>query len=288
MVMTADAKQERTLSPGVTLSRIQPGGKDGPNGEVLNGEQLCGNVWVDQWSLGRPEDPWRLSIPDIRMARNQFWPMHWHDCWIAVIVLDGTVLIGDWWMNPGDVLISPAGIEYGPVLNGPRGCQLLEIFAQDILSGGGYAPEFHDHPTLSYLQNQKSGAAANFAPRPNGSGQNAGSQTTPLKAVQGLSTGTLSGNGQTFDLGEAGDPQRGVVIDSSLRAGETVPEHSHKDWRGFIVMAGSMTIGDQEVTKDDVVVIEPDARVGTFVAGANGVQLLEFARTAAGVATVAG
>ena len=55
----------------------------------------------------------------------------------AVVVLDGGLLMGDWWMERGDVLIAAPGVEYGMLLNGPQGCQLLEIFARDTLSRPG-------------------------------------------------------------------------------------------------------------------------------------------------------
>ncbi|HZS14436.1 MAG TPA: hypothetical protein VFC09_07550 [Candidatus Dormibacteraeota bacterium] len=285
MIMMPELKAPRAIAAGVQVTRLQPGGKDGPDNCVRDSDQICGGVWTQMFSLGRPDDPWRLGIPDIRMARNQFWPMHWHDCWIAVIVMDGQCLIGDWWMQPGDVLISPAKVEYGPVLNGPKGCQLLEIFARDIDAGGGYAPEFHDHPTLTELQNIKSGAAANFAPRPKISEVNAGNQTTPLKVVPGVLTGKLKG-GQRWDLGDSGDPERGVMLDTLLPAGSAVPAHRHRDWRGVLVWNGSLRAGDEELTKDDLLVIEPGAEVPAFQAGPQGAHLMEFAKTAAGVATV--
>jgi hypothetical protein len=171
------------------------------------------------------------------------------------------------------------------VLNGPRGCQLLEVFAQDVDAGGGYAPEFHDHPTLSYLQAAKSGAAANFMPRPPVSDGNLGSQTTPLATVSGLLTGTLKG-GQRWDLGDAGDAQRGVMLDTKLPAGAAIPAHRHRDWRGVLVWDGSLRVGDSELTKDDLLLIEPDAEVPAFEVGAQGAHLMEFARTAAAVPTV--
>ncbi|HZS13254.1 MAG TPA: hypothetical protein VFC09_01520 [Candidatus Dormibacteraeota bacterium] len=283
MVQTPAAA--RPVASGLTLERLAPGGKDGPDNVVRDSDQLCGGLWGQQWSLGRAEDPWRMQIPDIRMARNQFWPMHWHDCWIAVIVIDGSVLIGDWWMNPGDVLISPARVEYGPVLNGPKGCQLLEVFAQDVLSGGGYGPEFHDHPTLAHLQTAKSGKAANFLPRPAGSEHNLGNQTTPLAGVAGVRTGKLQG-GQRWDLGEAADPGRGVMLDTRLPASVSIPAHHHRDWRALLLWNGSMRIGDVELTKDDLLIVEPGAEVPAAVTGAYGVHMTEFARTAAAVPTV--
>jgi hypothetical protein len=236
------------------------------------------------FSLGSRDDPWRLSIPDIRMARNQYWPLHWHDCWIAIVILDGSCLVGDWWMEPGDVLISPARAEYGPLLNGPKGCQLLEIFARDVDSGGGYAPEFHDHPTLAYLQRARVGGAR-FLPRPKGSEGNAGNQTTPLATVHGLLTGHLSG-GQRWDLGEAEDPERGVLLDTKLPPGTVIPTHRHGDWYAALVLDGEMRFGDEQLRRHDLLIIEPDAHVPTFEVGTQGLHLVQFARTAAGATYV--
>jgi hypothetical protein len=102
-------------------------------------------VWLQSWRLGTDADDFQLDVPDIRMPPNQYWPMHWHGCWIAVVVLDGQCLIGDWWMQPGDVLVSPADLEYGPVVSGPEGTQLFEIFAKQHLSLGGYGPAAVPH-----------------------------------------------------------------------------------------------------------------------------------------------
>ena len=285
MLMTPNVSTARQLTAGVTVDRLKPGGKDGPDGAVRDSDQLGGGAWFENFSVGSMDDPWRLAIPDVRMAPNQIWPMHWHDCWLAVIVLDGSCMVGDWWMERGDVLITPATVEYGPLLNGPKGCQLLEIFARDILSGGGYAPEYHDHPTLTYLQSKKSVAPAAFFPRPKVSEHNIGRQTTPLDTVPGASTGHLNGGGR-WDLGDADDPDRGVMLDTKLPAGVTVPSHRHRDWRGVLLFEGSMRVGDEELTRDHLLIIEPDAEVPEFEVGSEGVHLLECAKTTAGTTTI--
>jgi quercetin dioxygenase-like cupin family protein len=283
MVMVLDGKTgQQVLSPGVTLSRLQPGGKDGPNGEVHQ-EVLGGQVWICNWDLGAPTDEFRLSIPDIRMPPNQYWPLHWHNTWIAVIILDGTCLVGDWWMQRGDVLTSAPALEYGPLLNGPSGCQMLEIMARGRGAGGGYAPEYEDHPTLA--NGGPATGVAEFKPRPKGSERNAGRQTLPNGGVEGITMGQLKG-GQRWDLGEPDDPQRGVLLDTTFQPGENYPAHTHADWRALLVMDGSMNIGDREITSDDVVIIEPNAEVGAFEPGPRGIHVLEVARTAAAVPTI--
>lgn len=285
MVIMPEAPTVELLSSGVALDRLMPGGKDGPDGIVLNSDQPGGGVWTEMFFVGGPEDPWRLGIPDIRMARNQIWPLHWHDCWIAVVILDGSCLVGDWWMQRGDVVITPAKVEYGPLLNGPSGCQMLEVFAQDIFAAGGYAPEYHDHPTVTYLQGLKSAGPAQFLPRPKISEGNAGSQTTPLATVPGVVTGSLRG-GQRFDLGEPDDPERGVMLDTALPPGVVIPSHHHRDWRAVLIWEGSMRVGNDLLTKDDLLIIEPNAEVEVFESGPDGTHLLEFAKTAAAVPVV--
>lgn len=126
---------------------------------------------------------------------------------------------------------------------------------------------------------------AKFLPRPTVSQRNAGSQTTPLATVPGVVTGRLQG-GQSFDLGEASDPERGVILDTMLPASVVIPSHSHRDWRGVLIWEGSMRVGDEALTRDDLLIIEPDAEVPAFETGPQGVHLLEFAKTAAAVPTV--
>jgi hypothetical protein len=264
----------------VSLSRVPSGGKDGPSGEV-HADVPGGQVWTAMWILGAADDEFRLVIPDIRMPPNQYWPLHWHDCWIAIVVLDGSCLVGDWWMQPGDVLVSSAGLEYGPLLNGPRGCQLFEIFARDTGILGGYAPEYHDHPTL-HAVGTMSGAPPRFLPRPPGSERNAGNQTLPVDGVAGLTRGRLGG-GQQWDLGEPGDPTRAVVIDTLLGPGQGRPEACYRDWRALFVLDGSLGVGERRLVQDDVVLIEPHARVPRFDAGPGGAHLLEVVRTASGL-----
>lgn len=265
------------VAPGVTRSRLEPGGKDGPGGIVRDSDQLGGCTWTQMWFLGRPEDEWRMMLPDIRMAANQVWPLHWHDCWTAVVVLDGSVLIGDWWMERGDVLIAAPGVEYGLMLNGPKGCELLEIFARDVLSPGGYGEEYRDHPTLAYVKGLET---VDFVPRPPARVENGRRQVVPVDTTPGLQKGHLDGNAW-WDLGDPSDPERGIVFDRKLAAGAALPPGSVDDWRGALVLGGSMNVGDTEFVEGDVLLVEPAAKTPAITAGAGGVHLLELARTAA-------
>ncbi|MDT3442226.1 MULTISPECIES: cupin domain-containing protein [unclassified Pseudofrankia] len=268
------------VAPGVVRSRLEPGGKDGPGGAVRDSDQPGGALWSQAFFLGRPADEWRMLIPDIRMAPNQVWPLHWHDCWTAVVVLDGSLLMGDWWMGPGDVLIAEPGVEYGLLLNGPKGCELLEIFARDILSPGGYGAEYRDHPTLRYLKGLDS---IEFVSRPPRLVENGKRQIVPIDGTPGLTKGRLNGDAH-FDLGEPDDPERGIVFDRRLVAGAELPAVAVPDWRATLVLDGSMTVGDVEFATNDMLLVEPEAKVPSITVGAGGVHLLDLARTAAALA----
>jgi hypothetical protein len=278
-VIVFDQVASEVLGPGVTRSRLEPGGKDGPGNVVRDSDQPGGCTWSEMWFLGTFEDEWRMLIPDIRMAPNQYWPLHWHDCWTAVVILDGSLLMGDWWMQRGDVLIAEPGVEYGPLLNGPKGCELLEIFARDILSPGGYGEEYRDHPTLVYLQGVDS---ISFTPRPPALVENGRRQVVPIDGSPGLHKGRLDGNAY-WDLGAAGDPERGVVFDRKLERGAVLEAGSVSDWRATLLLEGAMTVGDATFVANDILIVEPDAKLDPVVAGPEGAHLLEMARTAPAV-----
>lgn len=278
-VMVFTDNFSEVVAPGIVRSRLEPGGKDGPDDVVRESQQIGGGCWSQIFTLGRLEDDWRYLIPDIRMAANQIWPLHWHDCWTAVVVLEGSLLMGDWQMGPGDVLIAEPGVEYGLLLIGPEGCELLEVFARDILSPGGYGEEYRDHPTLVHVKGLED---TDFFSRPPASTENLSRQVVPVEGTPGLSRGRLDGRAY-WDLGDPGDPERGAIFDRELAAGQEVPAHSVADWRGFLVLDGALTMGATNLARNDLVLVEPDAKVPPVLAGGGGAHLLEFARTAASV-----
>ena len=261
------------LGPGLWLDHIQPGGRDGPDNEVRS-LWPGGRVWTDMFCLGTPADPFILAVPDIRLPANQYWPLHWHDCWIAVIVLEGTCLIGDWWMEPGDIMITAPGLEYGPLVIGPDGCQMFEIFGQLHLCGGGYSPEFRDHPTLA-------GGDHAFSERAGVNLRNNGRSSLPCDGVDGL-TKTRLAAGARWDLGVAGDPDRGVMGHTVLAPGETLVAHHYGDWHGLFVLNGGLSLGDHALGANAVVLAEPLAALPAITAGPEGAEVFEVARTAAG------
>jgi len=261
------------LSPGVALQRFYPGGKDGPNAEVLF-DTLGGQGWTDTFLLGGRGDAFQMMLPDIRLPANQLWPLHWHDCWTAVLIVEGQCLIGDWWMQPGDVFITEPSLEYGPLLIGPQGCRLFEIFAQAHLSRGGYAPEYRDHPTLQ-------GTQAVFSERSPLNQRNAGHQTLSCDGA-GFTKTKLSPGAQ-WDLGERTDPDRSVLKDTRLAAGQRLPAHGYDDWHGFVVLAGTLQIAGRSFGKDSFLQVQPHSRVAEIEAGVYGAHLLELARSARGM-----
>ena len=261
------------ISPGVSLQSFYPGGKDGPNGEVLF-DTPGGQVWSDIILLGDQKDPFQLAVPDIRLPANQIWPLHWHDCWVGIVVLEGQCLIGDWWMMSGDVLITEAHLEYGPLLIGPKGCRMFEIFARLHLQAGGYAPEYRDHPTL-----QGAAVPFNFVERSGVNKRNERRQSLPLEGVKGFVKGRLS-HGAQWDLGESGDPDRGVMRVLRLSPKEQRAAYSYDDWHALIVLDGAMHIAGRTLGKDASLLIRPKSPVDKIEAGADGTQLLEVSRTA--------
>jgi hypothetical protein len=263
----------RQLAPGVELGRMQPGGRRGPNGEVL-GEEMGGQVWSQMFMFGGEDGSPPLCVPDIRLPANQYWPLHWHDCWIAVIVLEGDCLIGDWHMRQGDVLISEDGLEYGPLLIGPAGCQMFEIFARLYPNEGGYAPEFRDHPTLA-------GTTRNIQERSARNAANAGRQVVSVEGTPGLTKGRLV-PGQKWDLGPGDDPGRAVLECIQLAPGEALADRSWSDWHGLFVIDGELTVGGTRVESHGVIRIAPSSTLPELVAGPGGARLLEVSRTAEG------
>ena len=263
------------LSPGVSLERFYPGGRLGPHCEVLF-DTPGGQVWSEIISLGDEGDSFQLSIPDIRLPANQLWPLHWHDCWVGIVILEGTCLIGDWWMSEGDVMITAAGVEYGPLLIGPRGCRMFEIFARLHLQAGGYGQEYRDHPTL-----QGGAVPFKFRERSEVNRRNEGRSTLPVDHVKGLSKSRLAAGNQ-WDLGERDDPERGVMSVARLEPGARLPTHQYADWHSILVMDGSMRIGGHTLGKDEFLMIRPNSPVGQIEAGVDGVKVLEVSRTARG------
>lgn len=263
------------ISAGVSLECFHPGGKDGPNSEVLL-DTPGGQVWSETVMLGEESDPFILAIPDIRLPANQLWPLHWHDCWVGIVILEGNCMIGDWWMKPGDVLTTQASLEYGPLLIGPKGCRMFEIFAQLHLSPGGYGLEYRDHPTV-----QGTGRPVQFSERSGVNKRNEGRSCLAIDGVKGFVKGRLDAGSQ-WDLGEGGDPERGIMQVTRLAPTEKLAAHRYDDWHAIVVMDGGISVAGRELARDDYLLMRPNSPIDTIAAGADGAKLLELSRTARG------
>jgi quercetin dioxygenase-like cupin family protein len=262
------------ISPGVSVQSLYPGGKNGPNSELLL-DTPGGQGWSEAIYLGDQRDAFQMLVPDIRLPANQYWPLHWHDCWTAVLVLEGSCLVGDWWMKPDDLFLTEPSLEYGPLVIGPRGCRLFEIFAQAHLSPGGYSPEYRDHPTLQ-------GTSAVFKQCSPINERNRGRQTLPCDGVEGI-TKTMMKSGGQWNLGAASDPDRGVMRDTRLEPGQRVAAHQYGDWHALIVLSGSLNLSGRTLAVDNLLLIQPRRTVADLIAGPEGTRLLELARTSRGL-----
>lgn len=270
MVPAGDYHVEQ-LAPGVTLRRFYPGGMAGPNGET--GIDIPGGqVWSESFMLGSEDDDFIMCVPDIRMPPNQMFPMHWHDCWTVVVVIEGKCMIGDWYMQTRDVFISAPSIEYGPLVPSPQGCRLLEIFGDLALSPGGYSPEYRDHLTLL-------GGNHLFKEREGINKRNHGHSMLPVDGTSGMWKARLE-PGWHWGLGDPDDPNRGVVRYQELAPGDAIPARVSGDWYGGLVLGGSIEVAGRTLVRDDVLIAARGSEVPEAVAGKDGVQILEHMCTA--------
>lgn len=259
------------IAKGVLHQKFYPGGVNGPNGETRN-PFPGGQTWSDIVMLGGPGDDFIMALPDIRMPANQYWPLHWHDCWTVVLLVEGTCCVGDWWMKPGDVFVTIPSLEYGPLVVGPEGCRLFEIFSDLVNSRGGYSPEYRDHPTL------RDGDHV-FSPRSEVNQRNNGRQILPLDGVEGIWKSKLE-PGKLWNLGEDADPKRSLMKDTRLAAGEVIPAATPADWHAIVVLGGSIKIAGRTLGRDELLLVQPGGELGEITGGAEGAQLLELSRTA--------
>ena len=258
------------LASGVTLRRLYPGGMAGPNGETRI-DIPGGQTWSENVMLGTEQDDFIFALPDIRLPPNQIWPMHWHDCWTVVVALEGRCLIGDWYMDVGDVFVAAPSVEYGPLLIGTTGSRILEIFGDLALSPGGYGLEYRDHPTLQ-------GGDHVFKPRAGINTRNQGHSSLSLEGAEGMWKTRLE-PGWQWHLGDSNDPNCPLVRDTRLAAGETMAACARGDWYAALILDGSVEVAGKTLVRDDVIVAERDKTVPQIVAGGNGAHLLESFRT---------
>ena len=151
------------------------------------------------------------------------------------------------------------------------GCRLLEIFGNLALSPGGYGPEYRDHPTLQ-------GGTHVFKQREGVNTRNQGHSSLSLDGTEGMWKTKLA-PGWQWNLGAPDDPDRSVVRDTRLSAGEKISARTCGDWYAALVLDGTIEVAGKTLVRDDVLIAERGTAVPEIVAG-SGAHLLEHFRTA--------
>jgi hypothetical protein len=88
-------------------------------------DERVSSAWVD---LGDPDDPHRPLLMFVRYAPGITVKAHYHDTDYSSIVLGGEVTITGKLHRPGSVRSVAAGTTYGPLVAGPEGTLLLDVF----------------------------------------------------------------------------------------------------------------------------------------------------------------
>jgi hypothetical protein len=78
-----------------------------------------------------------------------------------------------------------------------------------------------------------------------------------------------------FLLGAEGTT-RPCWVQSRMEHGQTSPPHAHSGWTCTVVIGGSWRVGGQEMSKGQMVLVEPDVEYGPFEPGPDGVEIVEI------------
>lgn len=70
------------------------------------------------------------AVAALRMDPGAVTYRHSHPCERVEVVVQGTLLVGDEVLKPGDVMVSRPDEMYGPHYAGPEGCVTLEVFGR--------------------------------------------------------------------------------------------------------------------------------------------------------------
>lgn len=101
-----------------------------------------------------------------------------------------------------------------------------------------------------------------------------------------LSRGAAENGPPCWGLGAPGDPNRPVLMETRLNAGDNYPPRWYGDWHAVFVLEGSVQVAGALLEVGAVLVIQPERETGPWVPGPSGVRLLEFARTPEGVTPI--
>jgi hypothetical protein len=79
--------------------------------------------------LGEPSDESAPAALIFTMPPHSVIPRHSHKCERFEVILEGSLVVDDMVLGPGDVMVARPGEAYGPHAAGPEGCRTLEIFS---------------------------------------------------------------------------------------------------------------------------------------------------------------
>lgn len=79
--------------------------------------------------IGSPDQERRPLLAFVRYPPGARVPAHWHDTDYCSIVIDGEIEITRQRHGPGSIRIVKARTAYGPLVVGPEGCRVIDVFA---------------------------------------------------------------------------------------------------------------------------------------------------------------
>lgn len=90
--------------------------------------EMSGLTPSSMFVMGEESDESAPAALIFTMAPGATIDRHSHKCERFEIILEGSLLVDDMVLGPGDVMLARPGEAYGPHTAGPDGCRTLEIF----------------------------------------------------------------------------------------------------------------------------------------------------------------
>jgi quercetin dioxygenase-like cupin family protein len=85
------------------------------------------NGVAEKWLVFPEPDSDRFPITIVRFPANFTFPRHWHTEGEFIMVLKGSMNVGERTLGPGDSAYNDARTIYGAEAAGPEGCEFLMI-----------------------------------------------------------------------------------------------------------------------------------------------------------------
>ena len=94
-------------------------------------QDACKPFGIDivHFVLGDPDVSTTPVAAMLRLPPNGVLARHAHPVVRFEVVVQGSIDVGERVLQPGDVMVSPAGEFYGPHVAGPDGCTTVEVFS---------------------------------------------------------------------------------------------------------------------------------------------------------------